>query len=279
MSHLGASLRRRFLTNRPQNILEDHLRGSPAKRRGPAGRGGPRQTGPETVDFARLGAEIPPGVQPHALEPVPVKRNLLSLASLMVLAFAGWQMFGTMSRTPAFNRSLLVEAATGDRTLRNTDAMFDRAEYYYWIALEWSHRTFAASLPGEEGSAMRNEALEGRSHRVRDSATESLRHSPGAPLAWMLVAKAEAALGNRERALEAYLNSPDLAPHSALRAADRMYFLARFMSEPEGRALALSTIAPKSVHTDLRAMQMKSTFGTLAEQLLKNPAIAAFEGE
>ena len=208
-----------------------------------------------------------------------MKLSLLSLASLLFLVFAGWQAVGTLSRTPAFNRSLQVEAAAGGRIPRFTEAMYDRAAYNYRIALEWYYQTFTASLPGEEGSVLQKAALEDRFRRVLDAAVESLRHSPGDPFAWMLVARAEAAFGNRERALEAYLRSFDLAPHNALRAVDRMQFLIQFMSETEGRDLALATIPPAAVHSDLQTMKMMIRLQAFAEQLSINPVIIAFQDE
>ena len=206
-----------------------------------------------------------------------MKPTAWSLASLAVLGLAGWQAVDTLSRMPAFNRGLQVETATGGTIPIFTEAMYSRAAYSLAVAQEWHYRTFDAVLPGEAGSARRREALLLRSSRARDIARESLRHNPADPAAWMVVAKGEATLGFGERALQAWQNSHDLAPHSALRALERSYFLIGFMSDKEGWDMALSKIAPARVQADLNTIRIRSDIRPLAEQLHASPAILAFE--
>ncbi|HCQ66022.1 MAG TPA: hypothetical protein DIU07_13120 [Rhodobacteraceae bacterium] len=202
------------------------------------------------------------------------RSRLWAIAPLAVLVFAAWQTATTLSRTPAFNRSLQVETASGGGRPGSFWTMYDRAEYFFWVARGWSYQTFPSYLPGEDGSTERQAALLDRTHRVRDAAMESLRLRPGHATTWMLVANTELTLGNREAALQAWRISHDFAPNSATRARNRMLFLIRFMSEPENRELALATVSPDTIRAELSAMEKSTMTSALATLLAEEPLIA-----
>ncbi len=204
-----------------------------------------------------------------------MKPNPWSFVSIGVLAFAAWQTVTTLSHTPAFNRSLRTETGGGGGILGFTEAMYDRAEYHYWIALGWQGRIDSLAPPGEPATRLQQEAVQAGYARIRDAATESLRHNPGKADAWMFVAKSQAVLGQPDVALAAYRRWHDLAPHRASSASARLSFLADFMRETENRDRALSVIDPAIIEADLRVLH-GGTHRQRGLHLANDPAIAAF---
>lgn len=201
-------------------------------------------------------------------------RRLWAPATLAFLLFAGWQTVETLSRTPAFNPSLQVETASGGGRPGSYWTMYDRAEYFLWVARGWSYQANAWNLPGDEGSAERREALLERTHLAHEAAMESLRLRPGNATTWMLVAETEYAQGNPEAALQAWKKSYEFAPNSATRARNRTLFLVRVMSEPENRDLVLATVSPDTIRAELEAMEMNQMTRARAAALAEDPLIA-----
>ena len=197
------------------------------------------------------------------LEPAPVKPNVSSLASLMVLVFAGWQAFDTLFRTPAFNRSLQVEAVTGGARPALTRAMYHHGEYLYQIAHDWRAKNADEVLRGGVEALPSEDTIRRRSLQAREILTESLRFDPANAYAWALLAFSEFTLGNRKAALLALQTSQQLAPYSRELAFRRLLFLGRVASMPqEGYSVTPSIsldIAKHDVQT-LRAHQEGKLF-------------------
>lgn len=204
------------------------------------------------------------------------RSRLWAVASLAVLVFAGWQTVTILSREPAFNRSLQVETATNRRIPSYSKTMYDGAEYLSWVARGWYSSTFNSALPAEEGAPERKAALLERASRTRDIASDSLRHNPGDPMVWLLVANADSILGDKQGALVAWQKSYDLAPQNSVVALERLMFLIRFMSEPNGRNLVRAMIAPATVQADLKTLRADLNLRTLADGLSSHPAIISY---
>lgn len=209
------------------------------------------------------------------VDPLTVSRNLSSFASLGLFVFAVWQTYATLSRTPAFNPSLRLEDPGGRSYLGGSDAMYQRAEYAFWIGFKW---TTSYPDPGEPGAADGPERDRARAiHMNRlEAATEGLRNNPGMASAWMLAATAQAGLGDGPEALAALLRWHETSPHNAAQADARLGFLIRFMSVPQNRTLALSMISPDLIAKDLRTIEATWKGPKHAGALSRQPAIAAF---
>lgn len=205
------------------------------------------------------------------------RSRLWAVAPLAVLVFAVWQMIATLSREPAFNRSIRTEAPGGSSLLSYAPAMYDRAEYYFWMALGWYGRTVVILNSGANDPTLQQEKAMAAYARLREAATESLRFSPGQPDAWMLLAKAQAALGSDAPALAAWRNWHDLTPRNARRASDRLNFLVQFTAEPGRRALALSVIDPEMIREDLRTMRSAPNLAARADRFSDQLALPAIQ--
>lgn len=217
--------------------------GAEDKRVGRAGTG----PGPSPVDSGARGLETPPTFTRFHRSP-PLTRTPLSFISLAVLILAGWQIVATLSRTPAFNGSLQVDSPEGRNYTGFAPPMYDRGRYYQWMANGW--RGAGTSEDGPDDAALVAQARQ----RVRDIATEGLRHAPGDPTSWMFLAEAEAALGQPSAALGALKRAYELAPQSAPRAAGRMVLVGDLMEDPEGRAVVLADLDPGRVDADLKLL-------------------------
>ncbi|MCB1331711.1 MAG: hypothetical protein KDK28_20600 [Maritimibacter sp.] len=204
-----------------------------------------------------------------------MKLSPVSFASVALLVFAGWQAGVTLSRTPAFNRSLWVETARGDSIVGYAEAMYDRAEYYSFVAYGWLGRIQVAALQNDEAPTP-DEAVEAFYGKAGELAVESLRHNPGDPGSWRLHAMAEAASGRSRSAIEAYLNWYAATPDSKLQAASRTIFLASFLTTEEGGEVALSMIDPEIVQGDLTLMRQLHPYGAAAVTLSNRPEFLAF---
>ncbi len=235
-------------------------------------------TGPDTSPDTS--PEYWPRILTPTLAHTPMKRSLWSFASLVALGLAGWQMADTLARTPAFNPGLQTEAANGSKRPASARVMYDRARYHLWTGRGWYHHACSGQLAGDEGSEEeRQAALAARAAactRARTAARESLRHNPGDPNSWMLLARAEAMLDHRDAALEAWTHAREVAPNSALRARDRLVFLARFMEDPEGAALALATVPAESVREDFRIIRQAKAFVHHTDTLARHPGLTRF---
>lgn len=204
-----------------------------------------------------------------------MKPSLVSFASLALLVFAGWLTVDTLSRTPAFNRSLGVETARGGSVVGYAEAMYDRAEYHNFVGYGWLGRIQLAMLL-EADASVPDEAVRKIYVNVGDQAAESLRLNPGDPGSWKLYAMAEAALGRPDSALEAYLNWYAVAPHSKLQASARTLFLASFLETEDRREIALSVIDPQIVQGDLTMMHSYGSYRKAAEAVSMRPEFQAF---
>lgn len=226
------------------------------------------------------------------------RTRLWATAPLALLAFALWQTGTTLWRTPAFNGSLLVEAADGGRLPRFLPAMYSYPDYLYKVAYDWQNTPVASGMTGRveqsrsgEGMFTRlrrlrsfliealaaqsvNSAGELHASRSRDLVTDSLRLEPANPAGWILLARADETLGDREAALGAYLTSQRLAPHSSTLAAMRLGFLEGFLEAPEGQAFARSMIDPQLVEADAQVAGLRGY-----EWLVDNTTIRRFLGE
>jgi len=206
------------------------------------------------------------------------RSRLWAIAPLAVLVFAAWQVAATLSRTPAFNRSLQVEAATGSTLPALLQANYNRADYYYWISLGWQTRTGQEKIHVEAPTPVLVETIQRRNRLIRDMATESLRHNPASAHTWMLLARVKAELGDAEGALEAWQASFDWAPHNSSLSFERLVFLIRFMIDPAGWDLALSRIDPDMVRVGLETIMADRVFRGTVKSYSDSPAIVAFVG-
>lgn len=206
-------------------------------------------------------------------------QKLPSIATLAVLAFAVWLGVATLARTPAFNPSHRGQTAQGGGILGFSEAMYDRAAYNLWIAMGWYGRSVVEALPGTEGADPdRAETAETADtfERIAAAATRSLRHSPGQPAAWMLLARAHAGRGEGEAALAVYRTMQALTPDNANEATRRLRFLSALMSDTEIRDLALETLDADIVRADMKTMRDFGISQRTAERIAQSPAISEF---
>ena len=170
---------------------------------------------------------------------------------------------------------LQVDAVRGGRVTPYGLGMFNRAEYYFLIARGWFYRALEDADEAENDAAATGEKVDDAIRRVKDIARESLKQNPGDPATWMLLARAQTAVGNRDDALQAYTISNALAPYSAVMAEDRHHFRVWFMADPESREQALAVISPEAIRTDLEAIR-----GRFSERIFElydsAPAVRAF---
>lgn len=148
----------------------------------------------------------------------------LRFASLGFLLFACWHMIETFSVRPAFNRSLQVEVVTGGKRPLMQKSMYSDAEYLFQIAYGYQN-SIAAPLLLEGVDAMPSaEVVAENSHKARSYATESLRISPGNPMAWLVLASADLSWGApAEEIVSALQKSYATAPHNSEVAALRLH--------------------------------------------------------
>lgn len=208
-------------------------------------------------------------------------RRIWALGSVVFLALAAWQMGTTFARAPAFNGALQSELPEGTRIPNDTGAIFDRTGYEYWAGRLWFDRyRFAAyearTATGDELRLIR-EKRERASAQSRENALDSLRRGPSDPMSWMLLARAELALGNYDAAVSAYLTCQRLSPHNSVLAAERVLFLMTLMSRQAGWDYALADIDREILRTDLVAM--KSRMGRLLRIYRETREIRALLGE
>lgn len=224
--------------------------------------------------------------------------RLWATAPLALLAFALWQTGTTLTRTPALNGSLLVEAADGGRLPRFLPVMHSYPDYLYKMAYDWRNQPASSGLAGVSGQSRSGEGMftrlrrlqgllmqalvaqsvnpasERHARRSRDLVTDSLRLQPANPAGWILLAQVEDNLGDREAALDAYLTSQHLAPHSTTLAAMRLGFLNDFLEDPEGQVMARSMIDPQIVQVDRQAASRRGY-----ARLVDSPIIRRFLDE
>lgn len=204
-----------------------------------------------------------------------------ALAPLAVLVFAGWQTVAVLSRTPAFNPELRVEVPQGQRIPQYTNAYYDRAEYRFWAARLWydSYRYAAYDAAVTSGAGLWR--FEDRAAAAvaasLDDARASLTYSPGDPMTWMLVATAELAAGDRDRALTAYRNSYVLAPYNAMLATQRLDTLISILGDARHVERARLSGVPEIVRSDLRTMDPRDA--RLKERLTTSPVLSEIAKE
>lgn len=210
---------------------------------------------------------------------VSVGSRLWPFVSLFALVLAAWQAFATLANTPAYNWSLQVEAPDGDRIPRYYPSLHSYPEYLYQIAFDWRYQPLPppADRAAEEARSgggiftrlrrMRDSAVDGfraqsvsqvaaaQALRSRAIVVESLRVQPGNPSAWILLAQADAALGDHRAAIEAYLTAQKLAPNTATFALMRLGFLKELLEGAGGLDFARSMVPPQVVQADVLAVQ------------------------
>lgn len=231
-----------------------------------------------TVDFVRPGGDSRGAVEEvvvsRSRQKSPRRSPLWALAPAAVLVFAGWQTVATLSRTPAFNRSYLLETDDGGQVPRYGIGMYDRAQYTFLIARGWFFRAMREMDEAAENPAAAGETGQDEIRRARDIATESLRINPADPAAWMLLARTDVALGNLDAAVQGYLTSNALSPNSSIMAGDRLNFRNWLMADAAGYDLALASIPVDAVRRDLDVIRRRSE--KTYEMYVAAPAVRAF---
>jgi len=150
--------------------------------------------------------------------------ELARFGGLALFVAAAWQMIDTFSARPAFNHALHVEVVTGGTRPLMQSSMYSRAEYLYQIAYGYQNVIAYPLLDQGVETLPSDEELYANAEKARASVEESLRVSPGNPMAWLSLASGESTLGAPVDAVAAALrNSYITAPNYSSIAGRRLF--------------------------------------------------------
>lgn len=160
---------------------------------------------------------------------------------------AGWQTGATLSRTPAFNKTLRVPAVTGGTQPALVSSMYHQGEYLYQIAHDWRAMAAEEVLTAGLEHLPPPDVLRQRSRQARAALLASLRVDPANAYAWTLLAVTEYGLDNPEEALAALETSQSFAPYDPRLAFRRLLLLGQVASNPDPGDADRALFAPHIV--------------------------------
>jgi tetratricopeptide (TPR) repeat protein len=201
---------------------------------------------------------------------------LARLLMLALLVFATTVVVTTLGSTPAFNPRLVADTVVGDGRTALSPAMYDRGAYDFQRG--YAFLMADAILPGDIDawrSSIAPVESRYRAAQARDALASAVRHDPGNAHAWAHLAWAQARLGDRAGALEAWRRSTEIAPYSGILASTRLD-LVGLLSVPEEGWGALTEADLAAIARDL-AVLARFDARALASRMEASPRLAALE--
>jgi len=200
---------------------------------------------------------------------------IFRFSGLGVLLFASWNMFEAFAARPAFNHALQREVVSGGTRPVLQQSLYRESDYLFQIAYGYQN---AAAVPLlKEGAAALPSAedIDANAEKARDYATQSLRLSPANPVAWLVLASANATWGTPpENVVSALRNSQIIAPTSLDIVARRLLTSILFASLQEATngsyPVELRAIMEQDVST------LKASRGNQLKSINNTPYAARF---
>ena len=189
----------------------------------------------------------------------------LAIAKGGIFFLAALNILWIFAQSPVVNRSVRVEADSGEWRVDGAGLMYEAPAYLRARAL---NALIAASNADE--TDIRRSAV----NRARATATRSVRAAPADASAWVLLGWAEMLDGNDSAATDALVRSWSLAPNSLALASDRILLAdALGMAEDDTGGDLLVAIRRDVTNLRDRGRSAYRTVKDAAPELVTRPAV------
>lgn len=147
-----------------------------------------------------------------------LKGILVGGTKILILFLALLNILHIFAQTPVANVGMRVADAEGEWRVPAEGLLYEAAIYHRERAVDFLFAAAGAPEPGEGDEDARTAMVEA----AREAASRSVAEAPADASSWVLLAWAEALLGNDPAATLALARSWELAPNSLALAFDRV---------------------------------------------------------